>query len=47
MGLTLNEALDMPLRQLEDLIAIGQIKEDGFDYKPSNAQELVMIFGGD
>lgn len=33
MGLTYDETLDMPIGQLMDLIAIEQVKNEGFTFK--------------
>jgi hypothetical protein len=47
MGLTFDEAMDMPRSLLDDLIATDQIVEQGFKRKLSpeeNAKELKAIF---
>lgn len=39
MGLTYDDALDMPFSQLLDLIAVQQIKEEGAEYRLSDREE--------
>jgi hypothetical protein len=47
MGLTLEETMTLPLSLLYDLIAIHQIKKEGYKYKQTAAEgqiELMQMF---
>ena len=47
MGLTYDQAMDIPLSLLYDLISINQIKKEGFKYKRprrSDREELMELF---
>lgn len=47
MGLTLDETMTLPLSLLYDLIAINQIKKEGYKYKQTTAEgqlELMQMF---
>ncbi len=43
IGLTYEEALDMPLPLLLDLIACKQIKDEGFELKEYDNDDLMSI----
>lgn len=47
MGLTLEETMTLPLTLLYDLIAVNQIKKEGYRYKQTVAEgqmELIHMF---
>ena len=47
MGLTLSETMDLPLYLIYDLIAIHQIKKEGYRYRQTVAEgqaELLEMF---
>lgn len=47
MGLTLSETMDLPLSLIYDLIAIHQIKKEGYRYRQTVAEgqaELLEMF---
>ncbi len=46
MGLTYDEAMDLPLSLLYDLMAIHQIKKEGYRYRQTVAEgqaELIQL----
>lgn len=42
--MTIDQLMDVPMCRLQDLIAIDQIKTEGFKYKEDNDAELERIF---
>lgn len=43
MGLTLYETMTLPLSLLYDMIAINQIKKEGYKYKQSDSEGLTEL----
>lgn len=43
MGLTYDQAMDLPITLIYDLIAINQIKKEGYRYKQSVAEGQIEL----